>query len=143
MATIYLALGSNLGERRQNILRAVAQLEKIGIAVEKVSSLIETQPQGGPPQEKFINAVLKAHSPMPALDLLRELKKIETDLGRTPTVPNGPRIIDIDILLYDQVKITSPEMTIPHPRMHERSFVMQPLAEIEPTLAEELLRAHR
>ena len=142
MAVVFLALGSNLGNRRKNIRLALDQLEKKSIIVERLSTVIETDPVGGPPQGKFLNAVLKATTRLSPLELLSALKSIERDLGRTSTVRNGPRIMDIDILLYDNLTMNSSELIIPHPQMFERPFVMTPLEEIEPQLAKELFHAH-
>jgi len=139
LKTIYLGLGSNLGNRESNIQIAIQQLKDQGILVEKISSIIETDPVGGPPQGKFLNLVLRGKTALPAHQLLTSVKSIEKKLGRTPTVQNGPRTIDIDILLYGSDKINNHDLIIPHPRMRERSFVMQPLKEIAPQLAKELL----
>ena len=98
------------------------------------SSLIETAPVGGPAQGLYINGVVKIETSLPPLDLLHQLKSLEKFLGRRKTIPNGPRVIDIDILLYNNITMTSDELTIPHPRMWERAFVTQPLKEIAPEL---------
>jgi 2-amino-4-hydroxy-6-hydroxymethyldihydropteridine diphosphokinase len=137
--TIYLALGSNMGDRKRNIDLALRKLEGIGVKIEKISSLIETDPAGGPPQGKYLNAVLRATTELSPEKLLIKTKVIEQKLGRTPTVRNGPRPIDIDILLYDDIAFSTPELTIPHPRMRERDFVMNPLSEIAPGVARALL----
>ena len=143
MAIVYLALGSNLGNRRKNIETAVRLLKKSRIAILKISTLIETDPVGGPTgQGKFLNGALKAETELPPEELLSCLKRIEQRLGRTKAVRNGPRTIDLDILLYDHREIQTPQLTLPHPRMLERDFVMQPLKEIEPELVKELLHAH-
>ena len=138
VATIYLALGSNLGNREKNIKQAIEKLKKNNVIIKKISSIIETEPVGGPPQGKFLNAVLKAETTSSAVDLLNLLKNIEKQLGRKETVHHGPREIDIDILIYDKMKINTPDLTIPHPRMLQRDFVMTPLKEIEPSLVDEL-----
>ena len=134
---VYLGLGSNLGERRANIQNAIVALKNY-IQIDQISTIIETDPVGGPPQGKFLNAVLKGQTNLSAEELLDTVKAIETNLGRTATVKDGPRVIDIDILLYDQFKIETPKLTIPHPRMLERDFVMTPLKEIAPELVNEL-----
>lgn len=138
MPTIYLALGSNLGDREANIKRAVLELKKHPITVTKISTVIETNPIDGPPQGKFLNAALEAQTDIPPEELLTLVKSIEKNLGREPTGRNGPRIIDIDILLYNHQKINSGSLTIPHPRMLERQFVMQPLLEIAPEILKEI-----
>ena len=133
MATVYLGLGSNLGDREKNIQDAVSLLKDF-ITVEKFSTIIETEPVGFLEQGKFLNAVLKGTTQLSAFDLLAETKSIENKLGRVRTLRNGPRTIDIDILLYDYEKISTPQLTIPHPQMWERDFVMGPLKEIEPDI---------
>ena len=133
MAIVYLGLGSNLGDREANIRQAIELLKSSGMVVEKVATIMETDPVGGPPQGKYLNTVVKAQTELPARRLLAKIKKIETTLGRTPTpVRDSPRPIDIDILLYAHEKINSPTLTVPHPRIREREFVMRPLLEIEP-----------
>ena len=140
MAIVYLGLGSNLGNRHANIETAVRLMAAHDITVLKISSLIETDPVGEPPQRKFLNAVAKVETHLSPKTLLKNLNSIEAELGRERSIKNGPRTIDIDILLYDQVNITSPKLTIPHPRMHERAFVLGPLNEIEPSLSQGTLR---
>ncbi|MCK5580356.1 MAG: 2-amino-4-hydroxy-6-hydroxymethyldihydropteridine diphosphokinase [Candidatus Omnitrophica bacterium] len=142
MATIFLGLGSNLGNRNKNIHHALAALKQADIKIVQLSSIIETEPVDGPGQDKFLNAVLKAETALSPEDLLIEIKMIEKNLGRTSSVRNGPRVIDIDILLYDDIKISTVYLEIPHPRMLERDFVMDPLREIAPTLFEELCDAN-
>ena len=142
MATVYLGLGSNLGDRQNNIVSAISHLSQNGIVVTKLSTIIETDPVGGPKgQGKFLNAVARAETGLSAQNLRTALKTIEEALGRVKTVKNGPRIIDLDILLYNSDVINAPELTIPHPRMLERDFVMRPLKEIAPDLVEELSHA--
>ena len=132
MSTAYIALGSNLGERRNTILRAIDMCKEKGIAVINVSSLIEADPAGGPPQEKFINGVMEVETDRSPQELLSILLEIEKSLGRVRSIKNGPRTIDLDILLYDEINLESEELVIPHPRMLERDFVMKPLEEIAP-----------
>ncbi len=130
MAIVYLGIGSNMGQRRRFIDQALSLLAEEGVEVLLRSSLIETDPVGGPPQERFLNGVVKARTDWPPEELLRRLKAVEQRLGRKPTVRNGPRPIDLDILLYDNLIVRLPHLTIPHPRMHERAFVLKPLQEI-------------
>ncbi|MBF0387697.1 MAG: 2-amino-4-hydroxy-6-hydroxymethyldihydropteridine diphosphokinase [Candidatus Omnitrophica bacterium] len=130
LAIVYLALGSNLGERAGNITKALKQLGQNGVEVVKVSSYIETDPVGGPPQGLFINAAAKVETFLSPRELLTLIHQIESSFGRQRLVKNGPRPIDIDILLYDNLQIAEPDLVIPHPRMKERDFVMRPLAEI-------------
>lgn len=134
MSTVYLALGSNLGDRLQYIQRAVAELEACGVKITKFSTVIETDPVGGPPQGKYLNAVLKASTNHSPEELYLLTQAIERKLGRVKKTINAPRVIDIDILLYDDIKLITPKLLIPHPRMLERGFVMQPLEEIDPAL---------
>jgi len=135
---VYLALGSNLGNRRSLIQQAVDELQANGIPVKKISSIIETKPVGGPQQENFLNAVLQAETSLDPHQLLSLTQNIEKKMGRTRDVLNGPRTIDIDILLYNNQSISTLTLIIPHPRMLERDFVMNPLKEIAPDIAENL-----
>ena len=130
MPIIHLGLGSNLGDRAKNIRSAVDGLSQNGIIPVQLSSIIETAPVGGPEQGLFLNAVLQAETQLTPLELLTMIQTTEFKLGRIRTVKNGPRTIDIDILLYDGVSMNTPELTIPHPRMSERDFVMAPLREL-------------
>lgn len=138
MAIAYLGIGSNLGDRQANIDKALALLgEHEEIKVLKVSSSIETEPVGGPPQGRFLNAAAKIETDLLPLGLLTQLKIVERRLGRSKGGPsNAPRPIDLDILFYDDVVIVEGKnLTIPHPRVAERFFVLKPLVEIEPELA--------
>ena len=140
MSIVYLGIGSNLGDRRINIEQALEFLKKIkDLEVSKVSSLYETEPAGGPGQGKFLNGVLKIETSLLPLELLEKLKGIEKKLGRNKGVSNGPRPIDLDILFYDDVVIRGKELEIPHPRLHQRFFVLKPLAEIAPELIHPVL----
>jgi len=136
---IYLGLGSNLGDRQKNIREAVSFLQKNAVAIEKISTIIETKPIGGPPQDKYLNAVIKCQTDLSPIQLLTVIQKIEKNLGRQRAIVNGPRTIDIDILLYGRLRISSAQLLIPHPRMSSRDFVMLPLKEIDPKLAEEIM----
>ena len=130
--TAYLALGSNLGDRKSLLDAALAMLaEHDSIEVISVSSYHETLPVGGPAgQGKYLNAATRIKTTLDAHALLAYLHQIESVLGRVRTVPNAARTIDIDILLFDNESFTTDELTIPHPRMFERDFVMLPLREI-------------
>lgn len=132
MVTCYIGIGSNLGNRRKNIISAVKKIEALeDTKVIKVSKLIETNPVGGPPnQGKFLNGALKIKTNFAPLSLLKKLKNIEKELGRTETVRFGPRSIDLDILLYADKIIKRKQLRVPHPRIFERDFVIQPLLEI-------------
>lgn len=132
MAVVFLGLGSNMGDRKANILTALDLCFAQGMRMIKTSRLIETDPVGGPLQRKFFNAAACVETDLPPHDLLAFCKRIEKDMGRTSDGKNTPRPIDIDILLYNNDRIVTPTLTIPHPRMWERDFVMRPLREIVP-----------
>ena len=142
MAVIYLGLGSNIGNRTEQLNRAIELLKKSGIDIRKVSSYIETDPVGGPPQGRFLNAVAMAETKTSPAELLKTVQSIESAMGRVRTTANSPRPIDIDILLYDTLTLQSQDLTIPHPRMHQRAFVLNPLREIAPQRMKEFLDAH-
>jgi 2-amino-4-hydroxy-6-hydroxymethyldihydropteridine diphosphokinase len=143
MHTVYLALGTNLGDRMDNLQRAVAALPPT-IRVTALSSVYETPPWGYADQPAFLNMALTAKTDLEPLALIAFLKKLETDLGREKTFRNGPRLIDIDILFYDDLRIDEPGLVIPHPRLHERAFALVPLNDIAPNLIHpELGRAVR
>jgi 2-amino-4-hydroxy-6-hydroxymethyldihydropteridine diphosphokinase len=124
--TTYLSLGSNLGDRRANLREAIRRLAP-PVVVLAESLIYETPPWGEENQPRFFNMALKAHTDLPPMNLRDQVKQIEADLGRRPSYRWGPRSIDIDILLYDDLIMETPELTIPHPRMHERGFVLVPL----------------
>ena len=133
MSTIYIALGTNLGDRSANLYTAVEALSPRVIVTER-SPVYETMPWGMTDQPKFLNMVIKGRTEQTPLRLLNTLKRLETRLGRVPAVRNGPRLIDLDILFYDDLVRASPRLTIPHPRLHERAFVLIPLADLAPDL---------
>jgi len=128
---IFLGLGSNMGNRLTNLKAAVLNFSP-QISVKKKSSVYETPPWGFVEQDAFLNQVIKAETYLEPEPLLRHLKRLETALGRVPNFQNGPRLIDIDILFFDDAVIDTPPLVVPHPRLHERAFVLVPLAEIEP-----------
>lgn len=132
MAVCYLGVGSNLGNRRENISRALLELNRLkGTRVLKVSRIRETKPEGCPPDSgKFLNAALKISTNFPPLRLLKKLKDIEKSLGRIKAKRNAPRPIDLDILLYANKVIKTKNLEIPHPRMFERKFVIKSLLEV-------------
>ncbi|TAL29108.1 MAG: 2-amino-4-hydroxy-6-hydroxymethyldihydropteridine diphosphokinase [Nitrospirae bacterium] len=132
MATIFIGIGSNLGNREDNCRKAINLLKENGIAVKKQSSTYETEPWGVKEQPKFINMAIEAETNKKPEDLLGILKNIENQMGRTKSVKWGRRVIDLDILLYDDLIVETPHLEIPHPFMHEREFVLRPLAEIAP-----------
>lgn len=133
MSKIYLSLGTNLGNKKENLTHAVQLLsEKINIL--KTSSFYETEPVGYKDQPWFMNIVVEGITHLSPEDLLVFTQSIEQAMKRVKTIVNGPRIIDVDILLYEDVKINTETLIIPHPRMTERAFVMYPLFEISPEL---------
>jgi 2-amino-4-hydroxy-6-hydroxymethyldihydropteridine diphosphokinase len=130
----YVGLGSNLGDREEHLHRAVELLERQeGVTVASVSTVIETPPVGGPPgQGPFLNGVAAIETTLPPRELLRACREVEDALGRTRTVRWGPLTMDVDILLYGDLVVSEPDLEIPHPRMHEREFVLIPLAVLAP-----------
>jgi 2-amino-4-hydroxy-6-hydroxymethyldihydropteridine diphosphokinase len=136
MATAYLSLGSNLGNRGRNLRDAVAALDTSDCRVVAVSNVVETEPVGetDQPVPNYLNRAVKVETEMSPEDLLDHTQAAERAGGRTPTFRWGPRTIDIDILLYDSLTITSDRLTIPHPRLRERAFVLLGLSELSPDL---------
>jgi len=133
MSTVYLGLGSNLGDRRQNLVQALNLISQ-HVEIIKLSSIYETEPVGYTQQPLFLNAVCCISTKQSPEQLLILFKKIENRMGRVPSFTNSPRIIDIDILFYDNKTVSTPELTIPHPRITERAFVLVPMLEIAPEL---------
>ena len=131
--TVYLALGANLGDRLASLRNAVGRLSD-AVAVERLSSVYETEPAYLLDQPRFLNMALRGHTALDPHVLLAGLKRIEREMGRAAGPRNGPRAIDLDILLYDSLALATADLTIPHPRMAERPFVLAPLAEIAPEL---------
>ena len=130
---VYLGLGTNLGDKQKNLNDAIRMLENLVGEVEKVSSVIETEPEGFKSDNMFLNAVVKVRTTLSPFELLDITQDVEKSLGRKEKSSNGiyhDRVIDIDILLYDDINISTPRLVIPHPRMTQREFVMTPLAEI-------------
>jgi 2-amino-4-hydroxy-6-hydroxymethyldihydropteridine diphosphokinase len=131
--TVYLSLGSNVGDRDQNLKDAMVALVDAEVEVRRVSSIYETEPVDLREQPWFLNCVVEAQTELAPLDLLHALRGIEAKMGnKVKLVPKGPRLIDLDILLYANEMIDTPELQVPHPRMHLRRFVLAPLAEIAP-----------
>jgi 2-amino-4-hydroxy-6-hydroxymethyldihydropteridine diphosphokinase len=134
--TAYLGLGSNLGDRLTNLQRAVDALRDApGVRIARSSRVWETEPVGGPPQPEYLNAVLHVETDRSPHELLEACRTVEEALGRVRTERWGARTIDVDVLLYDDEIVDAPDLTVPHPRMTKRAFVVLPLLELEPHLA--------
>lgn len=138
MTVAYLGLGSNLGDRRAQLDRAVDAIAAWARVTAR-SSWIVTAPVGYQQQADFVNGALAIETGRPAAALLAALKTLEVDLGRLPTFPDGPREIDLDLLFYGDEIIEEPGLVVPHPRLHERRFVLEPLCELAPDLVHPVL----
>lgn len=136
--TVYLALGSNLGARAANLKNAISNLTP-QMNVRAKSNVYETQPWGHADQPAFLNQVVKVDTYLDPEALLLHLKRLELVLGRVPSFENGPRLIDMDILFFDDLVLDSPVVQIPHPRLQERAFVLAPLADLAPALIHPVL----
>ncbi len=133
MATVYLGLGGNLGDRDANLARALELLEE-RLGIDAVSSVYESEPVGYTAQPEFLNLVVRVKTALSPRHLLEVLQGVERVLGRERHFRNAPRVIDVDLLLYDGQVLDEPGLTVPHPRMLERDFVMRPLIEMDPKL---------
>jgi len=131
---VYLSLGAKLGDREANLRAAIGELPGAGVEVERISSLYETEPVDYLDQPWFLNCVVEGETELGALELLHALREIETRMGSKKEFAKGPRLLDVDILLYGNETIATAELQVPHPRMLERKFVLTPLAEIAPEL---------
>lgn len=138
LTEIFLALGSNIGDREANLEVAIASLQT-EVRVVDVSSIYETEPWGFLEQNKFYNMVIKGETELSPMELLTLLKMKEVEVGRTPNFRNGPRVIDIDILFFGNEVHDEPNLVIPHPRLQDRTFVLVPLCEIAPDFMHPLL----
>lgn len=138
MSVAYVGIGSNVGDRHAFCRRAVDELRASpAISVEKISSLYETSPVGGPPQRSFVNLVVGVTTTLTPRALLESCQSVEQRLGRGESdIRWGPRVVDLDILLFDQEKVSEPDLEIPHPRLTVRRFALVPLLEIEPDLTD-------
>ena len=137
MPTAYIALGSNLDEPRHQLLEAIRRMRLRGLQIYSIAPFVETRPVGFASEHLFLNSVVAIHTTAMPAELLAQLQAIEREMGRLHKSHDGiysDRVIDLDILLYDQLVMTTPELTIPHPRMCERAFVLQPLSHIAPEL---------
>jgi 2-amino-4-hydroxy-6-hydroxymethyldihydropteridine diphosphokinase len=138
--TVFLGLGSNLGNREENLRKALELISE-RLKIEKTSSIYETEPVSTIPQPRYLNMVIKTHTSLSPLGLLITLKSIENRLGRLPDPrQDAPRVVDIDILLFgDKIVNNGPQLVVPHPRFHDRAFVLVPFAEIAPDFVHPLL----
>ena len=134
MKNVFLSLGSNIGEREAQLAEAIQRLEAAGVQVVRKSSVYETEPQDLPDQPWFLNLVLEVETRLSPIQLLTTIQAIEESMGRKRDVPKGPRSIDIDILLYGVAIVDTEDLQIPHPRLAQRRFVLEPLAELAPDL---------
>ena len=144
MSQAYIGIGSNVGEPRENVERAIEELSRIG-KVRARSSLYRTAPWGNTDQPSFINAVVDLETDLAPHALLESLKGLESEFGRNPRAPLwGPRVIDLDILTYDDLEVQEPHLTIPHARLRDRAFVLVPLSELDDRFADscEALSTH-
>jgi 2-amino-4-hydroxy-6-hydroxymethyldihydropteridine diphosphokinase len=130
---VYLSLGSNLGDRRRNLITALQRLQEI-MDISKISSLYETEPVDYLVQPQFFNIICSGRTTLSPQKFLQYVKETEELIGRQPSVRYGPRLIDIDIIFYDDLHLVQEDLIIPHPRMAERAFVLVPLVEIAPTV---------
>lgn len=130
---VFIALGTNLGDRQVQLAQARGRLAE-AIDIDQVSPIYETDPWGYEEQPDFLNQVLSGRTALSPAALLTFVKSLEVDLGRQPTFHYGPRAIDIDILVYDEVVMRAPNLTVPHPKLAERAFVLVPLRDIAPDL---------
>ncbi|MEW6116391.1 MAG: 2-amino-4-hydroxy-6-hydroxymethyldihydropteridine diphosphokinase [Nitrospirota bacterium] len=140
MAIVHIGIGSNLGNREAHCMSAVERLKEKGFAVKRVSSFYETKPWGVVDQPDFINMAVEAETSLLADEVLTALKGIEREMGREATVKWGPRLIDLDILFYNDEVINREHLRVPHPLMQERDFVLLPLAEIAPDKVHPVLK---
>jgi 2-amino-4-hydroxy-6-hydroxymethyldihydropteridine diphosphokinase len=137
---IYLSLGSNIGDREANLRKALERLESLDVHVLRASRIYETEPVDYVEQAWFLNQVVEAETALFPMQLLTRIARIERELGRTRTVPKGPRTLDIDILFYAEALVHTARLEIPHPRIAERRFVLLPLAELAPDLRHPVTR---
>ena len=131
---VYLSLGSNMGDRETNLQRAIDLLHAPDLRIVRCSRVLETAPRDLPNQPWFLNLVLECETEIFPMILLKRLQHIEKEMGRQRRIAKGPRLIDIDIVLYGRFVIDTPALTVPHPAMTERRFVLEPLAELAPDL---------
>jgi 2-amino-4-hydroxy-6-hydroxymethyldihydropteridine diphosphokinase len=138
-ASVFLGLGSNVGDRDAMLDRAMERLAARAFRLTGSSSRYETEPVGGPPQDWYLNMVVRGETRLSPEDLLVACLEIERELGRVRALANGPRSLDVDILLYGDAVRNAPTLTLPHPRLHQRLFVLVPLSELDPDARHPLL----
>jgi 2-amino-4-hydroxy-6-hydroxymethyldihydropteridine diphosphokinase len=141
MSIVYIGIGSNLGDREKNCLRSIDLIEKNGIVIRQKSSLYETIPWGLRDQPLFLNMVIAVETELKPQELLEVLKSVEIEVGREKSSRWGPRAIDLDILLYDDITLNEETLTVPHPYLHERDFVLIPLCEVAPDIKHPVLQS--
>jgi dihydroneopterin aldolase / 2-amino-4-hydroxy-6-hydroxymethyldihydropteridine diphosphokinase len=140
MSEVYLSLGSNLGNPQENLSKAISKIQKKGITIQAQSSFIRTAPYGYREQPDFLNCVIKISTDLCPRELLETILSIEMEMGRVREEKWEPRIIDIDIIFYDNLVMDSENLVIPHPDLHNRLFVLEPLSEIAPNLIHPVLK---
>lgn len=140
MSIVYIGIGSNLGDRERNCARAIELLSGKGVTVKKRSSLYKTEPWGIKGQPEFMNMAIEIETDLNPHELLALVKEVEVQIGRKKSYQWGPRLIDLDILLYDHIVLDERSLRIPHPLMHEREFVLGPLCEIAPGMIHPVLK---
>jgi len=139
--TAYIGLGSNLGDREGTLRDALDRLDsRPDVEVVEVSDLRETEPVGGPPQGNFVNGAAELRTTLEPEELVEALQEVETEFGRTREVRWGPRTLDMDLLLYEDRHIDTPDLKVPHPRLHERRFVLEPLWDLCPNRKHPVLK---
>ena len=140
MAVIYIGIGSNIGDKAENFKEAINRLDSQDqVTITGRSEFYRTHPAGGPPQEDYLNGVIKAETGLSPEDCLALFKRLEKEMGRVPAGEDHPRVIDLDLLLYDDIVMNTGTLTVPHPRLHERSFVLKGLAQIAPEVVHPVL----
>ncbi|MDN5331777.1 MAG: dihydroneopterin aldolase / 2-amino-4-hydroxy-6-hydroxymethyldihydropteridine diphosphokinase [Tepidanaerobacteraceae bacterium] len=140
MPRAFIALGSNLGDRQKNIAEAVERMRQRGIKIVKMSSIIETEPYGYKDQDKFLNAACLVETELSPMELMDVLLDIEKEMGRERKIRWGPRNIDLDLIFYEDRVIREERLVVPHPDAHNRTFVMGPIAEIDPDFVHPVLK---
>jgi 2-amino-4-hydroxy-6-hydroxymethyldihydropteridine diphosphokinase len=140
MSIVYIGIGSNVGDKEKNCREAIKELGELSsVKIRSRSGFYITDPVGGPPQDDFVNTVVKEETTLSPDECLKEFKRVEKKMGRTKSPRNHPRVIDVDILMYGDMVLSKATLTIPHPRMHERYFVLRGFVEIAPEVVHPVL----